>query len=209
VLDGRHVAVTGGDAGVGRDIVLGLEDLGASVTAVAERELDAVAGLVDVVLHAAIDPAALERQPLVETVAEDWDRRCEAVLRSALSCSQSAYRLLHDGGGLLVFVTPTLGITGAAQLVPYATAIEGIRAMAKSAARQWGQQGIRVNCVAPSAELLAPGAGTLSPDVAEPALGAVPTDAGALVSAISLLAGPGSVVTGATIVVDGGMVMVP
>ena len=88
-------------------------------------------------------------------------------------------------------------------------AVEGVRALAKSAARQWGGARIRVNCVAPRAELLAPDAGPLSPDVAEPALAGVPADVGAVASAITLLAAEGIVVTGATIVVDGGVVMIP
>lgn len=207
MLDGRRVLVTGCDAVLGSEILLGLEDLGASASIVAATELGAQTGVVDVVVHSAFD--VIERQTLAGTTGADWSRRCEAALRGALTCSRGAYSLLHARGGLLVFVTPTIGITGAAELVPYASAVEGMRAMAKSAARQWGGLGIRVNCVAPSAEQMFPAAGPLSPDVAEPALGGPPAARGALASAIALLAAVGSPITGATIVVDGGVLMVP
>ncbi len=199
LLAGRSAFVTGRESGFGRELALGLEDLGASI---------ATEPPLDLVVHADLDEAALQRQALAETAAEDWDRRCEAVLQAALQCAQSAFTALR-GRGLLVFVTPTVGITGAPELVPYAAAVEGIRALAKSAARQWGHHGIRVNCVAPPVELLAPDAGRLGPDVADRALADAPTVRDSVASVIALLAAPGSVVTGTTIVVDGGVVMAP
>ena len=42
-----------------------------------------------------------------------------------------------------------VGMAGAAELAPYAAAMEGVRVLAKSAARQWGADGIRVNAVSP------------------------------------------------------------
>ena len=91
-------------------------------------------------------------------------------LYEALWCSQAAFatftnpaRELAARGGHLVFVTPTIGITGVDGLVPYATAVEGIRALAKSAARQWGEAGVRVNCVAPPVEVVAPELGVTGP----------------------------------------------
>jgi len=197
---GVRALVTGSESGFGRAVASALGDLGVELV-----HDDPVA----LVVHAAVDPVALEPRTLAETSAEDWQRSCDEVLRSALECAQDAYRRLHGSGGSLVFVTPTIGITGAAHLVAYAAAVEGVRALAKSAARQWGGARIRVNCVAPRAELLAPDAGPLSPDVAEPALAGVPADVGAVASAITLLAAEGIVVTGATIVVDGGVVMIP
>ena len=207
MIGGRRALVTGGDSGFGLAVAHGLAELGAELVAL--RSLRHAEGPVDVVVHADLDPFAFEPEALADTSAEDWQRRCEAVLRSALECAQTAHRLMHGAGGLLVFVTPTIGITGAAGLVPFATAVEGVRALAKSAARQWGSAGIRVNCVAPRAELLSPAAGRLSPEVAEPALGATPVDAGAVASVIALLVSAGSLVTGATVVVDGGVVMAP
>ena len=45
---------------------------------------------------------------------------------------------MRDGGGAFVVITPVVGMSGAAELGPYSAAVEGVRLLAKSAARQWG-----------------------------------------------------------------------
>jgi 3-oxoacyl-[acyl-carrier protein] reductase len=86
-----------------------------------------------------------------------------------------------------------------------------MRAMAKSAARQWGERGITVNCVAPPVELMAPARG--APDglaLTEPPLGREPDARADVAPVVALLAAaPAHFVTGATIPVDGGLVMAP
>jgi NAD(P)-dependent dehydrogenase (short-subunit alcohol dehydrogenase family) len=162
----------------------------------------------DLVVHALTDPAALVAAPIAETEPSAWDERCEAVLRAALACAQAAWEVLQGRGGRIVFVTPTVALTGAAQLVPYASAVEGIRALAKSAARQWGTDGITVNCVAPPVELL--GDATSPPGLEAAALGREPDARADVAPVLALLAAPGAhFVTGTTIVLDGGRVMAP
>jgi NAD(P)-dependent dehydrogenase (short-subunit alcohol dehydrogenase family) len=224
MLAGRVVLVTGGRTGIGREIALGLEDAHATVLVVdgdfasraaaegAFADARETTGPLDAVVHAFVDPAALTTEPLTETAEADWDRRCEAMLRAALHCCQAAGRELSSRGGSLVFVTPTIALTGAAGLVPYATAVEGTRAMAKSAARQWGEWGVTVNCVAPPVELMAPD-GTPAPTglaLAARALGRKPDARADVAPVVALLvADAAHLVTGATIPVDGGSVMAP
>jgi 3-oxoacyl-[acyl-carrier protein] reductase len=223
MLSGRAVLVTGGATGIGQAIALGLEDAHATVAvldggfvsrAEAEAAFAAVreaAGGLDAVVHAFVDPAALTPQPLAETAEGEWDRRCAAVLRAALYCCQAAARELSGRGGRLVLVTPTIALTGATDLVPYATAVEGMRAMAKSAARQWGEWGVSVNCVAPPVELMAPGTPPPAGVVfAPPALGRDPDGRADVAPVVALLASDAAhMVTGVTIPVDGGVVMAP
>jgi 3-oxoacyl-[acyl-carrier protein] reductase len=112
------------------------------------------------------------------------------------------------GGGRIVLVVPTIGMAGAAGLVDYTTAIEGIRAMAKSAARQWGSEGIAVNMAAAPLTLFS-GEAVVSHMTAA----AVQSDETLIHSIVEtvefLLRSDLDHLTGDTIVVDGGSVMLP
>jgi NAD(P)-dependent dehydrogenase (short-subunit alcohol dehydrogenase family) len=167
-------------------------------------------GPIGIVVHALAPPGSYDLVELADTTDAGWDIRCEAVLRSALACAAATYRQLSERGGRLLLLTPTVTLTGAAGLVPIVTALEGLRALAKSAARQWGPAGITVNCVAPSLGLVAPASGRADPGVEAPALGRAPDGRADLAPVVALLASDAArFVTGATIVVDGGVVMTP
>lgn len=126
----------------------------------------------------------------------------------ALVALQTAWRSMRPRGGRIVLVLPTVGMAGAAGAVPYTTAIEGIRAMAKSAARQWGSAAIGVNIIAAPARLFA-----TQVDASHLTVAAVQGDEGLIQSIVEtamFLLRPGiEHVTGETIVVDGGSVMLP
>ena len=224
-MGGRVVFVSGADAGFGRALAAGLAESGARtadlgrVAALSTRDgalaaFDAAAdavGPADAVVHAAVDPAALE----AAEVADLDDGRVEVVweqaMRATLFLLQAAHHHLAGRGGRIVLVTPTIGLSGAAGLALYASAVEGQRLLAKSAARQWGSDGITVNCIAPSAAVVgvdpaALGAVTLSP----PALGGTGDVRTDIAPVVDFLVGPAAHwVTGATISVDGGAWLAP
>ena len=153
------------------------------------------------------DLAAAVRTPIAETDEATWDARGEAVLRAALHACQAAYAAMRERGGRIVIVTPTVGLVGGDGLAPFAMAVEGMRALAKAAARQWGSDGITVNCVAPSLDVLGIAQDAGGP--VAPALGRAPTMADLVAVVVSLLGDLGGSITGMTITVDGGIVMVP
>jgi NAD(P)-dependent dehydrogenase (short-subunit alcohol dehydrogenase family) len=201
-VDGRVVVI--GGHGFGRELALGLGDRGATVSVVDSASgLDRVAsevGRIGALVHVALDPDALRPRVLAETDEEGWDERCEAVLRAALESCRAAFPHLRDSGGRIVFVVPAASPVGAAGYTPELTATEGIRALAKATARQWGAHGITVNCVAAGGP----------PPPEPPAMGRVPDARSDVAGVIGLLLSDGAAtVTGTTISADGGSLMLP
>jgi NAD(P)-dependent dehydrogenase (short-subunit alcohol dehydrogenase family) len=221
LLAGRVALVTGAGLGIGAGLAAGLADEGATVATTddlgsreaVEREFASAVranGPLDMVVHAQVDPDALTVTELFDTEEPEWERRCETLLREALWVAQSAFTAFTGRGGHLVFVTPTVGMSGAVGLAPYASAIEAVRALAKSAARQWGEAGIRVNCVAPPVETVDPARNVSGPWLAPVALGRGPDPRADLAPAVALLSADAAhFVTGTTLVVDGGILMAP
>jgi NAD(P)-dependent dehydrogenase (short-subunit alcohol dehydrogenase family) len=175
-------------------------------------EADRALGPIDIVLHTAVDPIALEPVPLVDVDDDRWEAVWEGMMRSSLLCCQAAFTQMAGRGGRIIFATPTVSMSGAAGLVAYTAAVEGQRLLAKSAARQWGSHRITVNCVAP-APALADGddAGGRQHLPLNPAPlggpGDPEADLGPVV--VFLASDAGHFVTGATICVDGGVWMAP
>jgi 3-oxoacyl-[acyl-carrier protein] reductase len=128
----------------------------------------------------------------------------------ALVTLQMAHAALENRGGRIVLVVPTVGIAGAAGLVSYTTAVEGIRAMAKSASRQWARDGVVVNFVAAPIRVFAE---ALSESDSHLTNAAVADDATLVHSLVEtskfLLRSDVQHLAGETIIVDGGSVMLP
>jgi 3-oxoacyl-[acyl-carrier protein] reductase len=147
------------------------------------------------------------RTPLTGLDEDEWDARGEALLRAALHDCRRAYDGMHARGGRIVLVTPSVGLVGAEGLAPFAMAVEGMRTLAKAAARQWGALGITANCVAPSLDVF--GIRHDADGSVAPALGRIPTLDDLVAVLVALLGDAGASVTGTTITVDGGVVMAP
>lgn len=232
------VAVLGGASGVGAALADGLGDAGCSV-AVADNEsvLSArstgptavgcefssandiaealekarqILGSLHAVVDARVPSAATVPRPLATLDVARWAEQAEEPMRQALRALQAAHQALNERGGAIVIVIPTLAMTGASGMVPWTTAAEGCRSLAKAAARAWGSLGVRVNCLALAADSLAGSAIPLDrPGLSAPALGGadVRRDAGAVLAALTS-DGMRSV-TGLTVAVDGGVWMTP
>ena len=222
-LDGRTALVTGGGSPLGQGLAAALEAAGARVAFLdadlstrdgARSAVDAAVadlGGLEVVVHAAVEPAAVEVVGLADVDDARWEAVWERTMRSTIFLLGACHRHLAGRSGRIVLVTPTVSLSGMAGLVPLTTAVEAQRILAKSAARQWGPDGITVNCVAPSAVLVgvpADAVGSLS--LSPPALG-VPGDPTAdLGPIVTFLASEAShYLTGATLAADGGVWMAP
>lgn len=220
MLDGRVVLVTGGEQALGAGIAASLRASGATVGLVegamseAEGALSAVADAVASVgrphalVHAWAPAEGLEAMPLVDIDDERWWAVWEGTMRTSLWLCQAVHPHLAGNDGRVVFLTPTLSMTGAPGLTALATAVEAQRLLAKATARQWGVDGITVNCVAPSPELLGLEAGEMA--LSAPALGRAGDPQADLGPIVGFLCSADShFLTGATLAADGGVWMAP
>jgi 3-oxoacyl-[acyl-carrier protein] reductase len=223
-LEGKRAVVTGADRDLGRGLEDALRAGGAGVvglrgaafeTRLAAEEAFATAqtelgGALDVVVHAAMPEIAYEPVDFAEVDDARWHAVWEVAMQSTLFVLQAAYGQMSGRGGSVVMVTPTVAMSGAARLVPYTTAVEGQRLLAKAAARQWGPDRVRINCLAPAPEHVPIGVDSMSVSLAPPALGGPGDVAGDLGPvAVWLASDAAHFVTGATVCVDGGVWMAP
>jgi 3-oxoacyl-[acyl-carrier protein] reductase len=171
---------------------------------------DRVRAPIDAVVHAYMPAVAFERLPFDRIDDERWHAVWEGAMRAQLFVLQAGYEHMRGRQGRFLFVTPTVCMSGAAQLALYTAAVEGHRLLAKSAARQWGAENITVNCLAPPPEFVPIGVPSGALALAPPALnraGGPDADLGPIT--VHLLSDAGRFITGATISVDGGVWMAP
>ncbi|MCU1460487.1 MAG: hypothetical protein JWO37_562 [Acidimicrobiales bacterium] len=225
VLTGRVAVVTGGGSALADGLAAGLRAAGASVGVVDGRRLrsrdDAEAAFaeistgagapIDALIHAFVDPAAMVPGPFADVDPSAFEAAWEGTMQAALFALQAAFGQMRGRGGRILVVTPTSSMSGEPGLVAATMAIEGLRLLAKSAARQWGADGITVNCLAPAPEVafgdaVAGAAVSLAP----PALGRPGDPEVDLGPVAAWLVGPDSgFVTGVTVCADGGTWMAP
>jgi len=218
--DARRVIVTGDDP-VADGLLRGFGDLG--IAAVRLRcdyesepavqqalvaEVGSLAG-VDQIVHTWLAPGLFGGRRFVDIDDDEWAGACERSLEAAWWIARASAAPLQATGGSLVFVTPTIGMAGAAQFTMLATVAEGIRVLAKSCGRQWGAAGATVNIVAAAPHhWVGPDAGDVlhrGISLASAALGGAGNVAHDLAPLVALLADPGAhFLTASTLVADGG-----
>jgi NAD(P)-dependent dehydrogenase (short-subunit alcohol dehydrogenase family) len=114
------------------------------------------------------------------------------------------------GGGSIVIISSVAGLTGSRSLGAYAISKAADIQLARNLALEWGEQGIRVNCIAPGlvktdfAKALWDNPDTLSRSLAVIPLKVVGEPQDIAGAALLLGSSAGRFITGTTIVVDGG-----
>ena len=132
-------------------------------------------------------------------------------MRASFDAAQVAHPHLAAAGGSFLLLTSAAGMEGSANLPVYAMVKASQRALAKSLSREWGPDGIRVNCIAPVARTPAMERAYLAnPELEDRLVGRTPLrrvgdptdDIGPV--AVFLASDLARFVTGQTVVVDGG-----
>ena len=172
-LRGRVAAITGGAGAIGSAICARLVECGASVycldrpdrdapdgtvpiacditdvqaVAAALSEIDRRSARLDFVIHA----AGISRDGRIwKTAPGDWDLVISTNLASAFHLLHEAVPLMRrTGPGVVVLISSINGERGKVGLSAYSASKAGLNGLARTAARELGGYGIRVNAIAP------------------------------------------------------------
>jgi 3-oxoacyl-[acyl-carrier protein] reductase len=88
--------------------------------------------------------------PFLDMTPHEWESVLATDLSSAFHACQAVLPgMLNKGGGTIVSVSSRLGLVGWPGVAHYSAAKAGVIALMKSISREFGQQGIRANVVAP------------------------------------------------------------
>jgi NAD(P)-dependent dehydrogenase (short-subunit alcohol dehydrogenase family) len=201
-----------GPAGADVAAVVSVTDVEA--LALTFAEVGRRAGGVDTIVHAFFPPGMLDHRAFTAIGDDVWADVVGRSLHAALAVVQATHRTLGGSGGRLVVVLPALSLTGAVGLSHLATAAEGVRLLARSAARRWAADGITVNCVGVSLEALVGGPveefEVERHFLAGAALGRPGDVRSEIAPVVALLASDAAAfLTGVTLPADGGLTMAP
>jgi NAD(P)-dependent dehydrogenase (short-subunit alcohol dehydrogenase family) len=145
------------DAAVAELTGLGVDVLGVRTNIMVRDEIDAmVAATVD--RFGRIDGIVNNAQtfrPLADMAtvsAEDVDVFYTSGVKGSLWAMQAVYpHMAAQGWGRIVNFASSMGITGGRGFGAYNASKEAVRALTRTAAREWAPAGIVVNCIAPAA----------------------------------------------------------
>ncbi len=164
-------------------------------------------------LDALVNNAAvvdLERRPFWEIPVDEWDRVLAVNVRGPWLCSRAVLPLLREaGGGAIVNLASEVAFTGSPGLAHYVSSKGALVSLTRAMARELGDDGIRVNAVAPG-YVPTEGSRSLAPGGYDPSttpLGRVGETGDQLGAIAFLLSDDSGFVTGQTMLVNGGRLM--
>jgi NAD(P)-dependent dehydrogenase (short-subunit alcohol dehydrogenase family) len=242
LLDGERIIVTGAASGIGAAAArrmaaegarVALLDRDAAGVAAIASELYAPSVVVDVAntdaVGAAVDEAARELggltsifnnagignlKPLHTYTEKEFDLLINVNLKATWNGLRAAIPHLRDnGGGSIVNMASVSGIYPTRGEGPYAAAKAGTIALTRSAALEYGPDGVRVNCLAPGfirtnlTEFAFENPAWVEPLESHTPLRRAGTADDVAKVAVFLCSDLAGYVTGQTVVVDGGSIL--
>ncbi len=179
---------------------------------VVERTVAEFGGLDVLVNNAAVYRRIGKKRPLTELDVEEWDQVFAVNVRGTWLGIRAVAPVMTDfGGGSIVNVSSVVGRVGAVGFAHYVASKSAVEGLTRAAARELGDQHIRVNALAPGL-VDNESSRTLNTESYLDASAAArslarPMQADDLVGPLLWLASPAAAfVTGQTVIVDGGQV---
>ncbi|MEE3325963.1 MAG: SDR family oxidoreductase [Myxococcota bacterium] len=171
-------------------------------------------GQLDILVNNA-QRAPIKPTPLMEHTDEIVDLCFNTGFRGTLHFMQAAYPHMRERGGRIINLGSGAGLEGMAGQGAYGAAKEAIRALSKTAAREWGPEGIHVNVLCPLAK--SPGVAAMLEQAPEmekrmthghpiARVGECEEDIGGV--AVFLASEEARYITGQTLMADGGALMI-
>jgi NAD(P)-dependent dehydrogenase (short-subunit alcohol dehydrogenase family) len=179
----------------------------------AVREAAGALGGLDQVVHAWVAAGLVDACTFMEIDEPRWIDTCERSLEGAWWLTRRVIEPLRAaGGGSIVYLVPSVGLSGAANYSMLATVAEGIRVLAKGVGRQWVKHGVTANTIATAPGLWVGAeneeALARAISLAVPAYGRAGDPTDDLAPLVSMLAEPDShFISAATLVADGAVWM--
>ncbi|SCK14874.1 NAD(P)-dependent dehydrogenase, short-chain alcohol dehydrogenase family [Variovorax sp. HW608] len=172
-------------------------------------------GKLDILINNASIAVDLDRKPLIEMEAASWERVMNVNAKGAFLCMREAAKVMvAQRYGKIVNVASTTVLTGEPRMLHYVASKGAVIGMTRVAARELGEHGVTVNCIAPGLTMTdairATGAFGGEAYQAKIRLRSIPREqvADDLCGAMLFLSSAQSdFITGQTLTVDGGAVM--
>ena len=158
--EGAQVVVADLDTEGGEETVAQIEQAGGDAVFVEANvvETDDIAAMVEATvdtyggLDFAFNNAGIEGTDALshEQSFDDWQRVIDINLKGVFAGMREQLPvMLEHGGGAIVNTASIAGLTGFPNLAPYVASKHGVIGLTKTAAKEFGREGVRVNTVCP------------------------------------------------------------
>lgn len=217
---GAHTILVGRNAERGKEGVEAIQKLGGSAEFVAADvcQRSDLQSLVETVTNAGrtidivVNGAGVNSPtPFLEIGDDEWDRIFNVNLTSVrVSCQIFGAQMLKQKSGSIVNIASLSGITPLSRVFTYSATKSAVINLTKNLAREWAEQGVRVNALSPGFFPAEQNRKVLTADRVASVMRHTPMnrfgEPEELAGAVLLLASPvaGSFITGENLVVDGG-----
>lgn len=152
--EGRRVAMIDRDVPALMEAAAGLENVLPVVCDVSQpdqvtamvAEVEAQFGRIDALVNNA---GVADFGPIDETDFERWRRVMETNLDGVFLCSQACAPALKEAKGSIVNIASISGLRASTLRVAYGTSKAGVMHLTQQQAAEWGEWGVRANCICP------------------------------------------------------------